>query len=95
MAQRQMTRPLGQLVQAAEAIGQGDYSVRPQTIARNSELTILASAISRMAADIEERVTELALARDAATGVIGRPHAAATAALRSRMAPVRPAGSPA
>lgn len=66
-AQRQMTRPLGQLVQAAEAIGQGDYSVRPQTSARNSELTILASAISRMAADIEERVTELALARDAAT----------------------------
>ena len=66
-AQRQMTRPLDQLVQAAEAIGQGDYSVRPQTSARNSELTILASAISRMAADIEERVTELALARDAAT----------------------------
>ena len=66
-AQRQMTRPLDQLVQAAEAIGQGVYSVRPQTSARNSELTILASAISRMAADIEERVTELALARDAAT----------------------------
>ena len=67
MAQRQITHPLGQLVQAAEAIGQGNYSVRPQTSARSSELTILASAMSRMAADIEERVTELALARDAAT----------------------------
>jgi len=67
IAQRQMTRPLGQLVQAAEAIGQGDYSVRPRISGRNTELAILASAISRMAADIEERVTELALARDAAT----------------------------
>ena len=67
IAQREVTRPLGQLVQAAEAIGQGDYSVRPRISGRNSELTILATAISRMAADIEERVTELALARDAAT----------------------------
>ncbi len=67
LAQRQMTRPLDRLVKAAEAIGQGDYSVRLQIGARNSELTILATAISRMAADIEERVTELALARDAAT----------------------------
>ncbi len=67
IAQRQVTRPLGQLVQVAEAIGQGDYSVRPRISSRNSELTILAFAISRMAADIEERVTELALARDAAT----------------------------
>jgi len=67
LTQRQMTRPLDQLVQAAEAIGQGNYSVRPETNDRNSELAILASAISRMAADIEERVTELALARDAAT----------------------------
>jgi signal transduction histidine kinase/ActR/RegA family two-component response regulator len=67
IAQRQVTRPLGQLVQAAEAIGQGDYSVRPRISSRNSELTILASALSRMATDIEERVTELALARDAAT----------------------------
>ena len=67
LAQRQMTRPLERLVKAAEAIGQGDYSVRLQLGARNSELTILAAALSRMAADIEERVTELALARDAAT----------------------------
>ncbi|KAF0101255.1 MAG: hypothetical protein FD144_2893 [Rhodospirillaceae bacterium] len=67
IAQRQVTRPLGQLVQAAESIGQGDYSVRPRISSRNSELTILASAISHMATDIEERVTELALARDAAT----------------------------
>lgn len=67
VAQRQVTRPLGQLVQAAEAIGQGDYSVRPRISSRNSELTILATALSRMATDIEERVTELALARDAAT----------------------------
>lgn len=66
IAQRQVTRPLGQLVQAAESIGQGDYSVRPRISSRNSELTILASAISHMATDIEERVTELALARDAA-----------------------------
>jgi signal transduction histidine kinase/ActR/RegA family two-component response regulator len=67
IAQRQVTRPLGQLVQAAEAIGQGDYSVRPKVSSRNTELTILAAALSRMATDIEERVTELALARDAAT----------------------------
>lgn len=67
VAQRQVTRPLGQLVRAAEAIGKGDYSVRPQIGGRNSELAILASALSRMATDIEERVTELALARDAAT----------------------------
>jgi signal transduction histidine kinase/ActR/RegA family two-component response regulator len=67
VAQRQVTRPLGQLIQAAEAIGQGDYSVRPRISNRNSELAILASALSRMATDIEERVTELALARDAAT----------------------------
>ncbi len=67
IAQSQVTRPLNQLVQAAEAIGKGDYSVRPRITSRTSELTILASAISRMATDIEERVTELALARDAAT----------------------------
>jgi signal transduction histidine kinase/ActR/RegA family two-component response regulator len=67
VAQRQVIRPLGQLVQAAEAIGQGDYSVRPRISGRNSELAILASAFSRMATDIEERVTELAQARDAAT----------------------------
>jgi signal transduction histidine kinase/CheY-like chemotaxis protein len=67
MAQRQVIRPLGQLVRAAEAIGQGDYSVRPRIGGRNSELAILASAFSRMATDIEERITELALARDAAT----------------------------
>lgn len=67
MAQRQVIRPLGQLVRAAEAIGQGDYSVRPRISGRNSELAILASAFSRMAIDIEERITELALARDAAT----------------------------
>jgi signal transduction histidine kinase/ActR/RegA family two-component response regulator len=67
IAQRQLTRPLDQLVQAAEAIGQGDYSVRPRISSRTSELTTLASALSRMATDIEERVTELALARDAAT----------------------------
>ncbi|MFN4014665.1 MAG: ATP-binding protein [Reyranella sp.] len=67
MAQRQVIRPLGQLVRAAEAIGQGDYSVRPRISGRNSELAILASAFSRMATDIEERITELALARDAAT----------------------------
>ncbi|MBU8875655.1 response regulator [Reyranella sp. MMS21-HV4-11] len=67
IAQSQVTRPLNQLVRAAEAIGQGDYSVRPRITSRTSELTILASAISRMATDIEERVTELALARDAAT----------------------------
>lgn len=67
IAQSQVTRPLNQLVRAAEAIGKGDYSVRPRITSRTSELTILASAISRMATDIEERVTELALARDAAT----------------------------
>lgn len=67
VVQRQVTRPLSQLVQAAEAIGQGDYSVRPRISGRNTELTTLASAISRMATDIDERVTELALARDAAT----------------------------
>lgn len=67
VAQRQVIRPLGQLVKAAEAIGQGDYSVRPRINGRSSELAILASAFSRMATDIEERVTELALARDAAT----------------------------
>jgi signal transduction histidine kinase/ActR/RegA family two-component response regulator len=67
IVQRQVTRPLSQLVQAAEAIGQGDYSVRPRVSGGNTELTTLASAISRMATDIDERVTELALARDAAT----------------------------